>query len=337
MGRIVNIKICVHAQKIEQREFSMNKRTFERLKKKVALWLLNDVQDAWAHQSFYNEPLAFFSSLETSNPHGVTALIGLNFEYLRHWHLVRYENSSINLGSIDCGHLALAAKYAKKSLEVNQALIIHGLDKEIDCSILLTNAALTLAIPIIAGWEEDAKSILKSLISGLDNSLLDLRKNPHNCPGELYRHLWFLLHLCSDMFAVALVTDDYSYPEDMSPYDEVLKHWKTNDLELVQSLVSSMADYHLRHAREGRHGDIYEFDKKTQALFPYEILGFLRIREWAGLKNPETFDHLLMNTPLAHMPAEPIPYPAPDFSDQVVENLIKYGMRANNSMSAPGY
>ena len=37
-------------------------------------------------------------------------------------------------------------------------------------------------------------------------------------------------------------------------------------------------------------------------LFPYEILAFLRIREWANLKNPVTFDHPLMQHPLAQLP-----------------------------------
>jgi hypothetical protein len=42
-------------------------------------------------------------------------------------------------------------------------------------------------------------------------------------------------------------------------------------------------------------------------LVPYEILAYLRIREWAGLDNPEAYEHLLMNNPLACLPTLPVP------------------------------
>jgi len=51
--------------------------------------------------------------------------------------------------------------------------------------------------------------------------------------------------------------------------------------------------------------------KEDTMLFPYEILCWLRLREWAGLTNPETFDHPLMQQPLAKLPA-PVPLPIPD-------------------------
>ncbi|MCY1286391.1 hypothetical protein D9M70_353600 [compost metagenome] len=301
----------------------MDKRVFERLKKNVALWLFEDVKDSVTRQLFHDDPLAFFSSLDPINDKSAIALIGLNLEHLSHWHLVQYENAGINLGLAEYSHLGLATKYAKKVLDVNAALINRGLEKKIDCGVLLTEAALTLSLSIISGWVGDARSVFATLVTGLDSSLLDLRKNTRHQKGVLYRHFWFLLHLCSDIFSVNVATDNYSYPDDMSPYDEVLEQWRTDDPALVKRLVSSMADFHLAHSRSTGHGDILEFDVEKRALFPYEILAFLRIREWAGLRNPDSYDHPLMNTALAHMSADAVPYPVSDFSEKIMEILTK--------------
>ncbi|HCE6004156.1 TPA: hypothetical protein NHK98_005602 [Pseudomonas aeruginosa] len=299
----------------------MDIRVFERMKKSVALWLLEDTKDAVTKQLFHDDPLAFFDNLDATNEKSTVALIAMNFEQLRHWHLVQYENALINQNLMRDDHLGLAAKYAKAALDTNKALIGRGLDKNIDCGVLLTEAALTLSLSIIAGWKEDARSVLNTLVSGLDSPLLDLRKNPHHSAGKLYRHFWFLLHLCSDMFSKSVTPENYSYPDDMSPYTEALEQWKTGDLDLVQRLISSMADFHLDHSRSTGHEEILEFDVESRALFPYEILAFLRIREWAGIKNPESYDHPLMNTALAQMNTDPIPYPAADFSDKVIDDL----------------
>ncbi len=54
-------------------------------------------------------------------------------------------------------------------------------------------------------------------------------------------------------------------------------------------------------------------------LLPYEILCWLRLREWVGLANPETFDHPLMQQALAKLPT-PVPLPTPEtpLLDQVI-------------------
>ena len=119
-----------------------------------------------------------------------------------------------------------------------------------------------------------------------------------------------------------LDTSRYSYPEDMSPYAEVLADWRTAEADTVQSFVTAMADFHLREARETAHDEVAEFDDEDSMLFPHEILSFLRVREWLGLPNPATFDHPLMNQPLARLP-QPVPLPQPDtpLLDRVIEKF----------------
>ncbi len=160
------------------------------------------------------------------------------------------------------------------------------------------------------------------LFKGLNTSLLDLRHTDRHQKGVLYRHFWFLMHLYCDANHLKFDTSLYSYPEDMQPYATVLADWRTSDLDKVQAFVSAMADFHVQEARTTKHDEIAEFDREDRMLFPYEILAFLRLRECEGLPNPDTFDHPLMQQPLATLPI-PVPLPVPDtpLLDNVIEKF----------------
>jgi hypothetical protein len=115
----------------------MEKRVFERLKKKVALWLLDDVKDSVTKQLFHDNPVAFFNSLDLSKDSSGIALIGLNLENLRHWHLVQYENALMNSGAADYGHLGLAAKYAKKEITCQTTFSSYDVQHERPCNCFI--------------------------------------------------------------------------------------------------------------------------------------------------------------------------------------------------------
>ena len=89
----------------------------------------------------------------------------------------------------------------------------------------------------------------------------------------------------------------------------VLADWRTPDLGKIHNFVIAMADFHVQEASSPE--EITELNDPDYILFPHEILTFLRLREWAGLPNPETFDHPLMLQPLARLPA-PVPLAQPD-------------------------
>ena len=92
-----------------------------------------------------------------------------------------------------------------------------------------------------------------------------------------------------------------------------------------------MADFHIQEAQNTAHDEVDEFDAEHVMLFPYEILCWLRLREWAGLSNPEQFEHPLMQQPLAKLPA-PVPLEIPDtpLLDQVV---VKFKLEYPGSFS----
>ena len=231
------------------------------------------------------------------------------------WHYSQYINAVLNEDRYPLDEFALCARYAKAAVQFEAAFADAGQNG----SILLHQAAFNFSLNILSGWRTDANTIGHLLVKGLDTSLLDLKHNDRHEKGKLYRHFWFLLHLYCSAKGLILDTSLYSYPEDMSPYDKVLADWRTPDVNTVQSFVTAMADFHLREARETEHDEVAEFDDEDYMLFPHEILSFLRVREWLGLPNPGTFDHPLMNQPLARMP-QPVPLPQPDtpLLDQVI-------------------
>ena len=234
-------------------------------------------------------------------------LLGSRADKLQTWHFSQYANAVFNEGRYPLDEFALAARYAHANVKFEEAFANAGKNG----SVLLRNVPFFFCLNILAGWKEEAASIGMSLYRGLDSTLVGLRHTPEHQAGKVFRHLWFMLHLYCDARALPLDTSLYSYPEDMAPYAAVLSDWRTTDLTKVQSFVAAMADFHMAQARFTAHDEIAEFDIEDTMLFPYEILSFLRLREWAGLTNPTHFDHPLMNHPMARMP-EPVPLPLPD-------------------------
>ena len=290
----------------------MNKQVSQ-LKKMLGRFYANWVVDDTNREMFWEEPQASFGSYITTGDQW--ELLGSHADMLFLWHFSHYINAVLNEDRYPLDEFALCARYAKASVQFEAAFA----DVDKGGSVLLHEAVFNFSLNILAGWRTDANTVGRLLVGGLDTSLLDLKHNDRHKKGKLFRHFWFLLHLYCSAKGLILDTSLYSYPEDMSPYGKVLADWRTPDVDTVQSFVTAMADFHLREAYETEHDEIAEFDHYYQMLFPHEILSFLRVREWLGLPNPCTFDHPLMNQPLARLP-QPVPLPQPDtpLLDQVI-------------------
>lgn len=234
------------------------------------------------------------------------------------WHFNQYVNAVLNEGRYPLDEFALCARYALWATRFEAAFANAGKGG----SLLLDQAVFNLSLNVLAGWQREAATLGDLLLKGLNTSLLDLRHTDRHEAGTLYRHFWFLLHLYASVQGKTIDTSLYSYPDDMSPYQAVLADWRTPDLDKVAQFVSAMADFHVQEARNTAHDEIAEFDDPDYMLFPHEILTFLRLREWAGLSNPDSFDHPLMQQPLAKLPA-PVPLAQPDtpLLDQVIEKF----------------
>jgi hypothetical protein len=285
-----------------------------RLRKKVGKWLKNWVVMPYQRES-YEESIAELQAYVDGRKQA-PSIVDLGTVYFRH--LILYQNSALNEQGNASEDLVIALLYAESVTRIEE--VRANLRK--GGSLLKSEAALYFSLAVIAGWKESASRIGAVLVRGLDTDLLDLRHTDRHRAGEMYRHFWFVLHLYSKSGGLKFDTSLYSYPPDMSPYDVALAEWDTTDLAKVHEWVCAMADFHVQETRNTSHDNIDEFDAESVMLFPYEILCWLRLREWQGLSNPATFDHPLMQSPLARLPTPvPLPVPATPLLDQVIEKF----------------
>jgi len=281
-------------------------RLQKRLSKFFAEWVANET----CIEMFRDDPQSYFSLYVDGEKKA--RLLGIRADESFTWRFNQYANSALH-EQWSWGDFALSARYAHAVVGFESGMVPNV------TPLLEYSAALFLSLNIIAGWKDRADQVGAMLYRGLDTRLLDLLLNERHQSGTLFRHFWFLMHLYCDAKGLELDTSKYSYPEDMSPYAEVLADWRTPDLVKVQAFVSAMADFHVQEARTTAHDEIAEFDTEDRMLFPYEILAFLRMREWQGLTNPEVFEHPLMQQPLAKQPKDvPLAVPETPLLDQVV-------------------
>jgi hypothetical protein len=287
-----------------------------RLNKKLSRAYRDWVRDETSIEMFRDDPSDYLTKY--LNRKEEPNLLGLRSDDALTWNLYSYFDKALNEGYNSSEEFILCARYAAAKVHFESAFVESGLRGH----LLPARAVFNLSLNILAGWRNEADTIFKLLLRGLDTSLLGLRHNDQHSAGSLYRHFWFLLILYSLFKETTLDTSPYSYPDEMSPYAAVLADWRTTDFNVVQSLVSKMADFHLSEAYVNRHDEIREFDDEERMLFPYEILSFLRLREWLGLSNPVSFEHPLMNQPLAWLPQPaPLPNPGNNLLDQVISKF----------------
>ncbi len=293
------------------------KKEVAKLQKKVSKWTKEWVVMPVVLKNFWDEPPKQFEAYLSGEDDSPSRI---EVDNLHFWHFVHYMHAVLNEEKDGLEDFALAARYARATVLFEEAFANAGQGG----SILLDTSMFHFALNVLAGWYVEGSIIGRAIYKGLDTSLLDLRHCGEHEAGKVYRHFWFLMHLYCQAKNLELDTSLYSYPEDMNPYEAVLSDWQTKDISKVQNFVSAMADFHIKEARITAHDEIAEFDEEDVMIFPHEILTFLRLREWQGLPNPKTFEHPLMNQPLANMPAvSPLKQPETPLLDRVIEKFKK--------------
>jgi hypothetical protein len=292
-----------------------------KLDKKVRKWIYNWINTPTPKELFLDKPISAFTDYLKGQD--IAHTLGHQAENLATWYLIHYESTALD-NSHDFKELANASFYYGQMLELKEPLANSGRGG----SILPAVSALSFSLAAISDWKDECSLRFNIIKKGLDTPLLNLQKNEKHQAGTLFRHFWFLLELYAKSINENIDTSSYSYPPDLSPYQQVINNWNTADQKFLQVLISSMADFHLSHARTPEHDDVLEFDYEERMLFPYEILAFLRIREWANLENPSSFDHPLMQHALAQLPATLIK-PNSELFNDVIDKFKKEFPRQN--------
>lgn len=269
--------------------------------RRVTRWINSWIPSETSREFFYAEPILGLTEYLESG-HSPQDL-AKHCEDLAIWHLIKYEQSALN-STTDTESLSLSAASFGYMLKFESSPKIGGSNSPIS----LGSAALSLSMAALAGWKDEFEARFHIILKGLNSHLLDLTNTKAHQAGTLTRHFWFILHLYATTKNLEIDTTPYSYPDSLHPYDRALENWDTTDDKLLERIIAQMANFHIINASTPKHDEIFEFDYEYTMLLPYEILAFLRIREWNGLPSPPTFDHPLMRLPLSRLPVTPAPH-----------------------------
>ena len=185
-------------------------------------------------------------------------------------------------------------------------------------SPMFDKASWWLSNCLIQKWYKESKELVDIINKGLNTKFLKGGLNFKTAA-------WFIIELVNKCFDNIVDYTQFNYPEDMGVYQVAINNWNTKDLNLVDSIVSNLCNYHLLQAS---YGDVSEsagyndpmflqFSTTRWFVYAFEILTWLRVREKYGLKNPSLFTHPLMHLPLNQLSVEDMP-----FSENKLFNLI---------------
>jgi len=185
---------------------------------------------------------------------------------------------------------------------------------------------------LIAGWDDEFHQIASLFYTSIKQKDLDRASyvNEHDTiyldfDTNRFDSVWFLYYLYRKTQSIEIeIGSDYT---TVPPYQDVVDNWDTQDFDEIEKLVYIASEYHMEKTKESTTLEQLNnaFNNPLYWLFPYEILTWLKLRERAGLKNPKTFTHPLMNTPIAKMfldIKEPLPKPKElPYAKELLEKL----------------
>jgi hypothetical protein len=249
---------------------------------------------------------------EKLNSGGILKAIFRQFEYLDNWYsnnfvydLLVKETTTHKSEAVANGYHILTITDVLADLYANQN----------PPYLLFSNVAYYLANSISEKWYVESETLIKLINKGLNTNLkggLDFKPSA-----------WFIVEIANKGYNIIIDYSKFNYPKNMGVYQEALNNWNTNDLVLLDTIVTKLCDYHLENATygDGENTADIQFDDSARFVYAYEILTWLSIREMIGVKNPEKFSHPLMNLALNKLPTVVTPMPKNELFERVLEKL----------------
>jgi len=197
-------------------------------------------------------------------------------------------------------------------------------------------AGILLALQVMIGEQKEIHTSTQALVNSLNaKGCLIGRGSAKDVQA------WFTLELVSNFHGIEILKKRTRYPKkNYSYYEDVLAHWDTEDMLQIEKSISTLCEVHLSIVMVGQTdpNEMVEYvipgyeEPKTNfltlpfiQLVPYDVLAWLKLRERSGLKNPKTFSHPLMNTPIAKIflnIKEPLPKPTElPYAKELLEKL----------------
>ena len=193
-------------------------------------------------------------------------------------------------------------------------------------SIPMHRAMVHFAINVLTLSMNNIEEIGDALIDSLNAENCIIKRGDYQAYGS-----WFMVELYSKVSGKEINKRRSLYPKyGYEPYSIVLDSWDTDEFEEIDTFITLLSNKYLESAlipltKNNEEEKRYNLEIPHIQLFPYEILTWLKLREKIGLKNPKTFTHPLMNTPIAKMfldIKEPLPKPKElPFAKELLEKL----------------
>jgi len=263
------------------------------------------------------------------------SLIPVYFDFFKDMFAFHCEYSAFVYTELDneeeaLKHLEIALGYGKVLLQ--EAPKTCGCFKGENPFIVSNKATFMTSLFLLAGENESFEASAKTLIDSLHGKNCIIKKGYNKATIS-----WFVLRLLSQYTKEEIKLHKLLQPTLNENYEKVLKKWDSRDTKEISILLDTLCEMHLAQAikdladaNEHAEEDIMNLRYRELFLplmysFPYEILVWLKLREKAGLKNPKTFTHPLMNTPIAKMfldIKEPLPKPTElPYAKELLEKL----------------
>ncbi|WP_131539804.1 hypothetical protein [Pedobacter nototheniae] len=231
--------------------------------------------------------------------------VSLNFGYISTWYLWQFTNTFMQKKEVDLTFLANTTYLAIESNNWKYAL--STIYPSYDSSVQLQDSALHLGQMLYLGWYNWAIDYGKLLIKMLYGK---------QYRGGIYRPTYpvFIMELFCRWQSIEIDRNKMTiYPTNMALYGTVLKNWNTTDIQLLNSLINQLCDFHIQQSDEYVTMDEYgnefgvEFADSDYFVFPVEILTWLIVRRQLNLP-AYSGKHELMELKINKLPTTTTPY-----------------------------
>lgn len=174
----------------------------------------------------------------------------------------------------------LRAVLGRKRVQPNPRISFH------DQGLLIAKA---FSLGLVTEGEAIGQNSLTGLKEGCFYAVSETKMTP------------FVLSLFAKWQNIILQDEQFPFtiPE---PYEELLRKLHQHPDE-IHSAVVNACDFHLSRSKENTDQETFEFSSPIYAIYPVEILFFMRVRQLLGLCNPE-INHPLLNSPLGKLPVD---------------------------------
>jgi len=286
-----------------------------------------NLEDVRAYQISYD---AFKEMVETKNYSIKEWHLPWLYEIaIFHYEYSLYAKLHLNDDARFKKHLALAVNYGSVSL-VSTAQSC-GCYEDKNPFIMIHKSTFMMSMVLLTSSENEFDTIGNYLIESLNGDGCIIKRGYSKSTIS-----WFIVKLYSLYSKKEITLNPLLQPKDTYGYNDILENWDTTDTIKFELYLSKLCEIHLAQAQ--KDDDIYlktkddpedmtyrELFLTSSYFLPYEVFVWLKLRERSGLKNPKTFSHPLMNTPIAKMfldIKEPLPKPTElPYAKELLEKL----------------